>query len=81
MTEIKTEGNSIVCIFSGVLDGAQYIKISPTELTNKKIQLIGKNITSWNTDFVVNLFNVLYYLFAVAGGNGTPPALGISNPF
>ncbi len=57
MIEIKTEGNSIICIFEGVLDGAQHIDIPLAELNNKKIQLIGKNITSWNTDFVILLFN------------------------
>ena len=59
MTEIKTEGNSIVCILKDVLDGTQSMDISSAELSNKKIQLVGENITSWNTDFVVNLFNVL----------------------
>ena len=62
MTEIKTEGNSIICVFEGVLAGAQPIDIPPGELNNKKIKLVGKNITSWNTDFVVNLFNVLKYV-------------------
>lgn len=59
MTEIKTEGNSIVCILTGVLDGTQSINLSIAELSNKKIQLIGEDITSWTTDFVVELFNVL----------------------
>ena len=59
MTEIKTEGASIVCILKGVLDGTQSLDISSAELSNKKIQLIGEDITSWTTDFVVKLFNVL----------------------
>ena len=57
MTEVKTEGNSVVCIFNGVLDGTQHIDIPVTELNNKTVQLIGKDITSWNTDFVILLFN------------------------
>ncbi len=59
MTEIKTEGNAIVCIFTGSLDGTQAIDIPNINLKNKKIQLIGEDITSWTTDFVVELFNVL----------------------
>lgn len=59
MTEIKREGNSIICILKGVLDGTQSIDLSIAELSNKKIQLIGKDVTSWTTDFVVELFNVL----------------------
>lgn len=57
MIEIKTEGNSIICILTGVLDGTQHIDIALGELNNKKIQFIGENITSWNTDFVILLFN------------------------
>ncbi len=59
MTEIKTEANAIVCILKGVLDDTQSVDLSNTELSNKKIQLIGEDITSWSTDFVVTLFNVL----------------------
>ncbi len=57
MIEIKTEGNSIICILKDVLDGTQPINVPVAPLRNKKIQLIGKDITSWNTDFVVALFN------------------------
>ena len=57
MMEIKTEANSIICIFKGVLDGTQTIDIPNTKLNNKKIQLIGENIASWNTDFVIILFS------------------------
>ena len=57
MIEIKTEGNSIVCILKGVLDGTEHIELPTAELSDKKIQFIGENITSWNTDFVVLLFN------------------------
>ena len=59
MTEIKTEGNRVVCILKGVLDGTQSVGLSAAEIRNKKIQLIGENITSWTTDFVVELFNAL----------------------
>lgn len=59
MTEIKTEGNSIICVLKGVLDGTQSIGISTVGLSDKKIQIIGKDITSWTTDFVAELFNIL----------------------
>lgn len=59
MIEIETEGNSIVCILKGVLDDTQSINIPVAGVSNRKIQLIGKDITSWTTDFVVKLFNVL----------------------
>ena len=58
MVEIKTEGNCIICILKGVLDGTQAINVPATQVRNKKIQLLGENITSWNTEFVVALFNI-----------------------
>lgn len=57
MTEIKAEGNTVYCTFKGVLDGNKPLNIPISKLHNKKIQLIGQNITSWNTDFVILLFN------------------------
>ena len=57
MIEINTKGNGIACVFKGVLDGTQCIDVPTKELTDKKIQLVGKDITSWNTDFVILLFN------------------------
>ncbi len=59
MIEIKREGGSTVCILKGILDGTQSIDIAIADLNNKKIQLIGQDITSWNTNFVVELFNAL----------------------
>ena len=59
MIEIKTEGNSVICILKGVLDGSKPIDISIIDLSNKKIQIIGEDITSWTTDFAVELFNIL----------------------
>jgi len=59
MIEIKTKEDSFICILGGVLDGTEHLEISSSELGNKKIQLVGGNIESWNTDFVVTLFNTL----------------------
>ena len=52
MVEVKTKDNTLICILTGVLDGKDSITI-PVEATYQKIQLIGENIQSWNTDFVV----------------------------
>ena len=57
MIEIKTKGECLICVLEGVLTGAERLEISSSQLDSKKIQLVGKNIESWNTDFVVTLFN------------------------
>lgn len=62
MVEFKKEGNSVSCILSGVLDGNTRFGISSAELSNKKIQIVGKDIKSWNTDFVITLFNSLKHI-------------------
>ncbi len=62
MVEFKKEGNLIICILKGVLDGREHIDISSTQLQGKKIQLFGKDIKSWNTDFVILLFNSLKHI-------------------
>ena len=59
MIEIKTETDSIVCILKGVLQDNQCFGLSASQLRHKKIQLVGENITSWNTDFVMALFEIL----------------------
>lgn len=62
MVEFKTEGNTTVFVLKGVLDGNTRFNITATELRNKKIQLLGQDIKSWNTDFVIALFNLLKYI-------------------
>ncbi len=62
MIEIQTKGNCIVCVLEGVLNGNTPLRISASDLQNKKVQLVGRNIEAWNTDFVVALFNVLQFL-------------------
>lgn len=62
MIEIKIKDDSIICILTGSLDGKTRLDIPSATLRNKKIQLVGDNITSWNTDFVVNLFNALKHI-------------------
>ena len=62
MVEFKIEGNSVDCILTGVLEGEARFDISSAELANKKIQIIGKDIKSWNTDFVVALFNLCKHI-------------------
>ena len=58
MVEVKTQGDTIICTLEGVLSGTTPLNI-PGVLHNKKIQLLGSNIESWNTDFVVILFDAL----------------------
>ena len=53
MIDIKTEGNCIICTLQGALDGTQRLTLP----ASRKIQLVGKDITSWNTDFVMALFD------------------------
>lgn len=62
MVEFKRDGDTITCILSGVLDGTEYIDISYTKLYDQKIQILGKDIKSWNTDFVILLFNSLKHI-------------------
>lgn len=62
MVKFQTEGDSTNCILTGVLDGKERLSITTAELSNKKIQIVGKNIDSWNTDFVIVLFNSLKHI-------------------
>ena len=62
MVETQINGNCIRCILKGVLDGTASIHLPTIELNNKKIQLIGEHIDSWNTDFVTALFNALKHV-------------------
>ncbi len=62
MIEIQTKDNEIICILDGILDKNTSIKIPAAQLHNKKVQLLGRDIKSWNTDFVVSLFNALQFV-------------------
>lgn len=62
MIEVQTTGDCIICILDGVLDATTSLKVSTSELYSKKVQLLGRNIKSWNTDFVVTLFNALQFV-------------------
>ncbi len=62
MVEFKEEGNLVVFILKGVLDGNTHFSISSSQLSNKTIEIIGKDIKSWNTDFVITLFNLLKHI-------------------
>ncbi len=59
MIDIKTQGDTIICTLEGVLDGSIRLNIPVAALANKKVQLVGSNIESWNPDFVVTLFSAL----------------------
>lgn len=62
MIEIKSTGNNVAIILENILDSSQIPNTSAFQLRDKKVQLIGKNIESWNTDFVVSLFDILQYV-------------------
>ncbi len=62
MIEVIPKGQSVSFILKGTLDATTSITIPATQLHNKKIELVGKDIQSWNTDFVVSLFNVLQFV-------------------
>ncbi len=62
MIEVQTKGNSITCILEGVLNATTAVKIEPAHLQHKKVQLLGRNIASWDTDFVMALFNALRFV-------------------
>ncbi len=59
MIEVNTNGNLMVCVLKGGLNEKDLLKIPAGAFNNQKIQLDGKAISSWNTDFVVSLFNAL----------------------
>ena len=62
MIEVQTKGDTLVCTLKGVLDGTETVPVSSSDLSHKKVQLVGGDITSWNTDFVVSLFNALKHI-------------------
>ena len=62
MVEVKTQSDTVICTLEGVLDGTEHIELSSSQLDNKKIKLVGKNIESWNPDFVITLFNALKHI-------------------
>lgn len=62
MVEVQTTGNTVNCVLKGVLDETASFPFSASDLHNKKIKLVGKEITSWNTDFVIVLFDALKHV-------------------
>ena len=62
MIEVQTKDNCIVCVLEGVLDEKTSLPLSASQLRNKKIELQGRNIESWDTHFVVALFNKLQFV-------------------
>ena len=62
MIAVKTKGDSIICTLEGILNGTEHFNLPASALNNKKIQLVGQNIDSWNTEFVITLFNALKHI-------------------
>lgn len=59
MVEIQTNGTCIRCILKGTLKETDSILLPTNDFAPKEIQLIGEHIDSWDTGFVVTLFNAL----------------------
>ena len=57
MIEIETKEDRIIFVLKGALDGAENIELPDNLPAGGSIQLKGENITSWNTDFVIDLFD------------------------
>ncbi len=62
MIAVKTKDDFIIYTLEGVLTGTEHIDVPTSGLDNKKIQLVGQNVDSWNTDFVITLFNALKHI-------------------
>ena len=62
MVKFETASEVVTLTLKGVLDGNERFNITADALSNKKIQIVGKDITSWNTDFVVALFDLLKHI-------------------
>lgn len=59
MIDVDVKGNAVIFLMDGVLDKTGHIRLSAQDLKDKKIRLLGKHITSWNTDFVAELYGIL----------------------
>ena len=59
MIETQVTENCVRVVLKGVLNGNDLIHLPATNLSNKEVHLIGEHIDSWNTDFVITLFNAL----------------------
>lgn len=59
MIKITTKGDNIICTLTGVLDGTEHVVIPVSQSNRQTIQLVGEDIESWNTDFVVTLYDAL----------------------
>lgn len=59
MMEIQIKKDCLYCVLRGTLKDTEPINLPANGVEPKKIQLIGEQIDSWNTGFVINLFNAL----------------------
>ena len=57
MIEIQTQGNTLRCTLSGTLDETVHVEVPVSQTGTLNLQFVGRQITSWNTDFVAALFN------------------------
>ena len=59
MIDITTKVDKTTISMSGVLDGIKRSDLPIQDLKEKKIHLWGKQIESWNTTFVTELYGIL----------------------
>ena len=59
MIDITIKGDEITISMSGVLDCIKRMDLSVQDLKEKKFHLLGKQIDSWNTAFVAELYGIL----------------------
>lgn len=59
MIDITIKGDKVTIFMKGVLDDIKHAHLSVQDLKGKKVHLLGKQIDSWNTDFVAELYGLL----------------------
>ena len=59
MIDVDIKGNTLTFLLEGVLSKTERFPLSAQDLKGKKIILSGKNIDSWDTNFVAELYCIL----------------------
>ena len=62
MIKTQEKGNTVSLILSGKLENFHNQAIHPAALKEKKVHLIGENIESWTSDFVIQLYKILKHI-------------------
>ncbi len=62
MIQVNQKGGQLICTLEGVLNASTPVDLPADDLSAQKIQLVGQDIESWNTDFVVTLYYALRFV-------------------